>query len=530
MIRSIKRRPTFDITIIALLFLIVWGCKKEKTTWDADFTIPIAQTTLSINQLIADSLLATDVNNHLNIVYQNQLLNYDIDSVLDIPDTVTSYSVSSTGSGTLNPGQVIAMNNDVKSFAFDPARITQVDIEKGFLVFTCINPLNTPLKVTYNIPSAKRYGISFALSEMIPAASGNTPYKYSSKIDLSDYSIDMRGPNSDNCNRFQTALTIVTDPNGGNAAVSAGQQFTFYTNFEGLGLRHVKGYLGNDTQISGPDTSYVDFFRKITSGTFSLNSIDVSLQITNGIGADITMIPQLLVGNNSRTHHSVTLSGDIIGKSYNITRSTETHQTLNPVIPTITTINFSGTNILSLIENLPDQFIFKSSLLINPLGNISCGNDYIYARNGLTADLHLKIPLTFKANTLTLADTIDYNFNQSISQINNGSLSLLISNSFPVTAKIKLYILNESHQITDELTVNNQQINAGYENSNHAPVPVSSLVNITMPSSTLQRFLSSKQLLLVAELNTAGSNFVNISSGSKIQVKMVGNFNTNIEL
>jgi hypothetical protein len=529
MIRSIKRRPTFDLAMIALLFLMVWGCKKEKTTWDADFTVPIAQTTLSINQLIADSLLTTDANNHLNIVYQSRLLNYDIDSVVNLPDTVTSYALTASGSGTLNPGQVVAMNNDVKSFAFEPARITQVDIEKGLLVFTCINPLNTPLKVTYSIPAAKRFGVSFALSETIPAASGNTPYVYTNKIDLSSYSIDMRGPDLDNANRFQTSLYIVTDPNGGNATVSAGQQFVFYTNFEGLKLKYIKGYLGNDIQTSGPDTSYIDFFKKISAGTLSLNSIDVSLKISNGIGADISMTPQLLTGNNSRTNHSVAISGDIIGKTYNFTRSTETHQSLNPVIPTTSTINFSGTNILSVIENLPDQFIFKSTLRINPMGNISCGNDFIYAGNGLTADLSLRIPLTFKANTLTLADTLNYTMSQDSSQINSGSISLLISNSFPVSAKIKLYILNSNRQITDELTLNNQQITSGYNDASNTPIPVNSVVKMDLPSATLKRFLHSKQLLLVAELNTSGSNFVSINANSKIQVKMVGNFNTNIE-
>lgn len=518
-----------NISIIGILLVVIFaGCKKEKTSWDADYTVPIAQTTLSINQLLADSLLTTDVNNHLNIEYHNQLLDYNIDSVVTIPDTVTSYSIAASSSGTINAGQPIAVNTDVKTFAFQPARITEVDIEKGFLVFTCINPLNVPLKVTYSIPAAKRWGIPFALSETIPASTNGNPYHFSSKIDLSNYCIDMRGPAFDNCNRFQTSLNIITDPNGGTATVNAGQQFVFYTNFEGLGLKYIKGYLGNDIQTSGPDTSLVDFFKKITSGSLALNSIDVSLKIVNGIGADISMIPQILIGNNTRTHQSVSLSGAVIGKSYNITRSTETHLMNNPVIPTVTNINFSGTNILSLIENLPDQFIFKSALQINPMGNISCGNDFIYARNGLTADLNIKIPLTFRANTLTLADTINYDIKNS-TQINSGTLAFQISNSFPVSAKIRLYLLNEAHLITDEITLGNQQINAGYENSNHIPIAANSTMNVTMSSEILQRFLTGKQLLLVAALNTTNSNFVNISAGSKIQVKIIGNFNTNIE-
>ena len=515
------------IAAVLAIMLLSSACRKEETTWDADFTVPIAKTTLSINQLIADSLLVTNPNNHIIIAYNNRILNYGIDSILTIPDTVTSYAITTFITGTVTPGQTIASSVETKSFSFEPARISQVDIENGFLVFTCLNPLSVPLKITYSIPAAKRYGVPFLLSETIPAAQGGVPYRYENKINLSSYSIDMRGPNSDNCNRFLTSLTIVTDPNGASAEVVPGLEFKFYTNFEKLQLRYVKGYLGNDIQTTGPDSSYVEFFKKITGGTFSLNDIDVKLKISNGIGADITMVPQMLKGVNTRTSQEVALTGDIIGKSCNITRSSETHQYNNPVTPSIVQINFANTNILSLIEALPDLMIFKSTMKLNPMGNISCGNDYIYARNGLTADLNMKIPLTFKANTLTLADTINYTISEN-NDFNSGSVTLMISNSFPMGAKIKLFILDANSQITDEITAPNQTISAGSETSNNIAVPSNSILKINFPKETLTRFLSSKKLLLVAELNTAGSNFVSINAQSKIQLKIVGNFNTNI--
>lgn len=526
--KNMGYRNIIALTILSFLFVFTTNCKKEKTTWDADFTMPIAQTSLSVNQLIADSLLVTDANNHLTIVYNNQILNYNIDSLVDIPDTVTTYSLTASGNGNISPGQPIAMSTEVKSFPFEPARITQVDIEQGFLVFNCLNPLNTPLKVTYSIPAAKRYGVSFYLSETIPAAQGGVPYHYASKIDLRDYSLDLRGPAMDNCNRFQTTLNIVTDPNGGNADVTPGLKFVFYTKFDNLQLKYIKGYLGDEAQTIGPDTTYIDFFKKITAGTLSLSSMDVQLKITNGIGADVTMIPQQFTGLNTRTNNLVSLNGEVINKSYNITRGSETHQSIAPVNPTTTLINFSGTNISSLVENLPDLILFKSTIRINPMGNISCGNDFIYAHNGLTADLSMKIPLTFKANTLTLADTIDYSIGEN-SSINSGNITLQISNSFPVSAKIKLYILNTNLQITDEITLPNQMIGAGSENSNYAPIAANSSINIKLPTETLQRFINSKKLLIIAELNTATSNFVSINANSKIQLKIIGNFNNNME-
>lgn len=516
------------IIVVCLILIFSVGCKKEKTKWDADFAFPIAQTTLSINQLIADSLLATDANNHIIISYDNRILNYGIDSMISIPDTVTTYSIASVSSGTINAGQTLASSVETKSFPFEPARITQVDIENGYLLFTCINPLNVPLKATYSIPAAKRYGQSFYFSETIPAAQGNTPYRYESKIDLRDFSIDLRGPNLNNCNRFLTNLNIVTDPNGGSAQIYPGQQFKFFTKFDGLRIRYVKGYLGDDIQTTGPDTTMVDFFKKITAGTVSLNSMDVNIKVTNGIGADITMIPQLLKGVNKRTSEEVSLAGDIIGRSYNITRSRETHLPSQPVIPSVLQLDFANTNILDLLEALPEMMIFKSTLKLNPMGNISCGNDFIYAQNGLTMDLKMKIPLTFKANTLTLCDTIDYSISKN-SGLNSGSITLMMTNSFPVSAKIKLYILNSSSQITDEITNPNQTILAGKE-INNIPVGTNSTIQINLPNAVFNRLVQSKKLLMIAELNTAGSTFASIHSQSKIRVKIVGNFNSNIEM
>lgn len=522
--------PKNSLLVIAtlLLALIATSCKKEKTSWDADFTIPIAQTTLSLNNIIADSLIATDANNHVSISYNTDIFNYNIDSIIKIPDTVTSFKYHAYSTSTLSPGQPIALTSEVKSFNFEPARITQVDIKQGFLVYTCLNPLTTPLIITYTIPAAKKNGVAFLIKETIPASDGVTPKSYTSRIDLSDYSIDMRGPNLDNSNRFQTSMYITTDPNGSPTTMTNGQEFTFHTNFENLQLNYIKGYLGNEIQTTGPDTTAFDFFQRISCSSLSLNNIDVTLKISNGIGADIRFIPISLSSKNGSTGQVTPLSGDIIGKSYNITRASETHQATNPVKPTISTLDFSNTNIKSLIENLPNQFIFGSSIQINPLGNISNGNDFIYSNNGLSANLNIKIPLSFKANSMILSDTLVYK-TSSNEKINSGTISLLISNSFPVNAKIRLFILDQNNQPTNEITPANQWITAGSEDSNNAPIASNSILKLNLEGETLKRFFTSNKLLLTSEINTAGTNYVNISTKSSIQVKIVGNFNTNIE-
>jgi len=86
------------LTLYALLILgivAVSGCKRNlETTWDTQIAAPIAQADLDLNDLITDTLLHTNADNSLDLVYDYQLAVDSIDQYLYVPDTLQEKSVT----------------------------------------------------------------------------------------------------------------------------------------------------------------------------------------------------------------------------------------------------------------------------------------------------------------------------------------------------------------------------------------------------------------------------------------------------
>jgi len=67
--------------IIFVIILILSSCKKNiSPTWDINAEGPLLYTSLGISNIIPDSLLKTNPDNSLSIIYENSLYNFQIDS------------------------------------------------------------------------------------------------------------------------------------------------------------------------------------------------------------------------------------------------------------------------------------------------------------------------------------------------------------------------------------------------------------------------------------------------------------------
>jgi hypothetical protein len=86
------------------------GCRKENTSWDSDVAVPLAFGTINISDLVADSLISADENQLWHLMIHENLTDFDLDSLVRIPDTVIreSFVVPITGGPFPIPnGQVI---------------------------------------------------------------------------------------------------------------------------------------------------------------------------------------------------------------------------------------------------------------------------------------------------------------------------------------------------------------------------------------------------------------------------------------
>jgi hypothetical protein len=154
----------------AFIFIIVFffsNCKKEKRglSWDSNYSLPIATTTITLNNFIADSLLENS-GNKVGLVYKTTFYELDKSLLFNIPDTTILYPYSGIPFGTINvfPSQVITETVQEIQLPTGQAGISRMIMQSGKLQYTLTNRITQPLVIVYSIPAATKNNQSLSVS------------------------------------------------------------------------------------------------------------------------------------------------------------------------------------------------------------------------------------------------------------------------------------------------------------------------------------------------------------------------------
>lgn len=149
-----KKSTTQAFTFILLGIVFLVGCKKdEKTEWDTELLTPIGRTTLSIENLIKDSLAKANGDNTVNLTYRSTIYELSLaDQFIKIPDTsiqqnisVSSLALSQTSIDIKNSLGSLAQNLQASS---DPSQ----QFLGGFLISNNNKNVAIPALNGYNTP------------------------------------------------------------------------------------------------------------------------------------------------------------------------------------------------------------------------------------------------------------------------------------------------------------------------------------------------------------------------------------------
>jgi hypothetical protein len=268
-------------------------------------------------------------------------------------------------------------------------------------------------------------------------------------------------------------------------------------------------------------------FRHIISGTLKLEDVNIGLSIENSIGADARVTINDLVSVNSRTGNVLPLlSSSVIGSAININRAVDNNGNLTPSTYSVSLTPLNS-NIKQFVENLPDKLNYKLVNEINPLGNVSGSNDFVYYGKLIKTNFNMTIPLSLIANDLTMADTMNFTMNANTSNVNSGNLYLYFENGFPFTAQAQLYLMNSNSAITDSLISAPNIISAPSLDINSICVGQrETKLTIPVGEGKLNELRSAKKMYIKIKFNTANQpNYVKIYSFYELKFKVVGDFN-----
>lgn len=447
-------RPGVASVAVALACLAA-SCQKDPQgpRWDVDVAVPLVRTTLTLGDLVADSLLTADADGNATLVYDAQLFALALDTVLATPDTSFHYVYKNTFPNpiTIFPGATLTSSNNITRFDLDQLALRDLRIRSGHVSLELVNRISNSIEGHFELPEGRNNGQPLQLNVTVGPGSAGSPTHLSTQQDMAGYDLDMRGPAYDDVNTLTTELSYVSDPGGEAAQMSAADSLEAIVSYADIVPAYARGYFGQRLIHIDPDTTTLDLFQDI-SGMLDIDQATARLDVRNGIGVDARAQIAYISGVNTRTGTVVPLHHAITSSPLNLDRAVDHGTSFTAALNsyTLTTVN---SNIDLFLENLPDRLAYALDVTIDPLGDVSNGNDFLYYESKLSGQLHVEVPLRIIATDLTLSKTttVDLPGTSDGHAIQSGTLHLFTTNGFPFTAALSMHIVDAGGHVLADL-------------------------------------------------------------------------------
>ncbi len=512
------------------LLILVSACKKENKhpQWDIEVYGPLLHATLGMNELVGSSSIEADSNGAQILDFDTIFSAFKIDSIYQIKDTTLfTFITFPNFPSSISPGTPFVSNNNDISLGLGSIQLKEAIVSSGKIRLEIKNTLNSKVNFIYTIPRAYKNGIAFTVNATVDSASVTDPKFFTGEYDFSGYRIDLTGFAGNLVNSLTYNVKATSDPNGVVFNV-AGLDTMVNLKSTLLSIRpsFVRGYLGQ-VNTTANTTENIGVGGLIKNGTVLIDSVQMNLDIINYIGADAQAIVSSLRSINNLTGNIVNLAApSFINHYLNINRAGINSSLVDSLQPTFYSIQLdqSNSNIKNIIENLPDKIDYDLSLNLNPLGNNSGSNDFVFSEKLLDTRLRIKMPLRFALNQLLLADTVPFSINNAtdFDAVGPLTLTVLADNGFPFDMNIQLFLLDNTQSIVDSLFVPDLIAAAPYDASYRATGIKRTEIKIPVDAIRKQRLLSVERVGVRMKFNTPDyPQKIQFYANYKLDLKMV---------
>ena len=516
-----------NITLAVLCVCLLGFCKRSPTTWEDDVVAPLATGSLSLANLFPDTVIKANADSSLKIAFETALINYQLDSLIKIPDTtvttVFTFSYNVPNPPTLSPGQNIPIStNTVTPDVYNlPSgiQLKKAIVKQGKINFLMTNTVYRDLVYHYQLLSATKNGHILDTTFILPAADSvhGTVHPISGNINLAGYTIDFSGQNYNSFNTTDERDSVHIAPYATLGYLHYNQGFNAQFKFESVIPQYATGYFGSQSITVGPDTASFVGFSTIKKGLLNLNSANVSLNISNQFGvamkANISQLKSINTNNPSETTLTTTnapLSNLLVPAG--IDHNGPNNPIINITPGTwVVNLNNSNSNVKDFLGNLPNKISYKLTAQINPSigpngGNQGGNNDFGYYGTSFSANLSMDVPLYFSASNLMLADTVSLNVSNvsQLQNVNKGNLILTATNQYPFSIYLNAVLLDANKHPIDNLFSSPSLIEAPPINANGKVIsPLKSKLFIPLNPQKIANVQKARYVAYSATFNTA---------------------------
>jgi len=516
-------RNTFFKLLIGVIVLstTVSACKKrEPVRWDSDLLIPLMHSSLDVWDLFGDTNIVYNDDQSLSLVVEGKVEMIDPDKVIEVYDTLAKDVFNIPLYLKFAPGQQLTQRQTSVTMDLDDMELDFARARVASLKFYVTNTIKQALRVKYELLSSDKNGSHYEVFEDIPPATNAGPSYTVKTIHLDGYDMDMTGDGSQ-VNTVESRTTVWIHPDADTVLITPADTILIVSTFDELNIDYAHGYFGQKTYF-GNGSSSIKAFGNFKAGSFDLDKATARFKIKNFAGIDLQMKLNKLSTFKNATSTEILLNHAVIGKLINVSRATESGSSLDDVHPASTTINIENSNLDKMIELQPDSLRFDISAQINPMGNVSAGNDFMYFDKTVEAAIELNVPLNFSANGLRIEDNSKLTFDAE-KKIKSGELLVYLTNRLPFDLDIQFYVLDENKQIVDSLFSGGTLISsASTDAQGIVNLASKTVLRIPLTKERITTLRSHSDLLIRANVNSLAHQKYQLYENNNLEINIVG--------
>lgn len=442
--------------------------------------------------------------------------------------TIRVYDMDVQSATAIFPAQNLAEEKTDIVYLIGDAKLTRMKLKNGYIRINTVSTIQDSLYIDYAIPNALLGGSPLDVSRIMPPAPPGDSVAVSEDYDVTGYWVDLTGQYGNTYNTFYNELVVRIDSTGKLVPISRDDSLYLFYGLLEVETEYAEGYLGQQAFEIGPETVPFDFLNALPGNNIGIDveDLEVNLVIANGVGAPGEVTIKNLVAKNTKSGISKKLTGSVIGDAITIAPATD-----NPLTPANTAIplNKSNSNILELLEILPDELTYEAEIQINPQGNDNNYSDFIYDNSVIRVGLDIEMPLSFKNSTVAFTDTFDFNTLgfEDASHIKAAKLILKAENKFPLQGDVGIYLLDDWGTVLDSIfTSPDQVIEAGIINAQgQVTNPVETRLTHIIPPDKINVLQNASKAIVKFSVTTSPQDqYLKIYSSYFLDVKLLTDF------
>lgn len=528
---KINAKP-ISIILFSLMMIFIISCQKDKNkpSWDVDLLLPLVQDSITLYDVLDDRFFQENPDQSVSLVFQEELYKMNLDSLVTLPDTLITFGVGLgflPGPITLQPGDTVIANRFVLPLEMDGTDVQGVLLEKailrsGDIVFEAYNQSSTDLNVFLEIEGASHPETgTFVAQETV-----NNNELFRKSFDITDYHLDLTGPNHDTINMLAYDVALVISPDEtGPVTIYPEDSVALNAYFSDVVANYSRGYFGQNSYAYGPETYPIDFLEDLEVENISFDDAEILFVIENTYGVEVDFRVESLKAINSITHDTVSLESELIDSALFVDRAIELEEESGNIETNSGSFDFTDSNFPELFSINPDQMCYVMDASVNVRGDSTNYDNFFYYDYPVSISMDASVNGGIKFDSLFQSDRLEWQANNvDLSGVKEGNLKLNFNNAFPFEFNMSLFLENQDTVVIDTL-IYRETISAGYIGSDgFVESPKKTLVEIPLDDNLRKEFKNGRFASYEIYVNSAGGDGVSIHTDNHLSFQVIGDF------